>query len=183
VAEVTYWFRATNSHPEWLRQTGAAIGCAAAVVPWDDPDFRRASWVEIYVGSVNSNRPRVGAVTEEVVSFRAASRGTIDSVDGALRSLGSSRAVKVTREDPSIREALARFAFLYEGALLRFGWWGPSNEQSFGTYTGLRVMCPRDEREDAELVSAFSSPDAVARLSAFYARAVGRPGRTRSLLP
>ena len=27
---VTFWFRATDEHTEWLRQTGAAIASAAA---------------------------------------------------------------------------------------------------------------------------------------------------------
>jgi hypothetical protein len=171
---VTFWFRATDDHTEWLRQTGAAIASAAAVIRWDDAAFRCTPWVEVYVGSVTGRRKRVGLVTEEGVSFRATDLPTLARVESALGHLGTSRALRVTRRGPGAEQRLAQFGFLYGGAFLRFGWWGETNERSLSNFTGLRVMCPRDQQEDTELMSAFWRPDAAVRLSAFHARALLR---------
>ena len=171
---VTFWFRATDDHTEWLRQTGAAIASAAAVIGWNDADFRCTPWVEVYVGSVTGEREHVGVVTEEAVSLRAADPPTLDRMGSALGHLGTSRAIRVTRSGPRAEQRLAQFGFLYDGALLRCGWWGETNERSLSNFTGLRVMCPRNQREDTELVSAFYCPDAAARLSAFHARGLLR---------
>lgn len=178
---VTYWFRATDDHRqpsvEWLRQTGAAIAAASSVVPWKSAEVRLRPWVEVYVGSVTAHPWLAHQGTAEGVSFRADDPTTLDRILDALRHLGASRGIAITCDDAVAENWLARFALLYRGKLLRFGWWGRSNERSLRNYTGLRTLCARDEVEDARLLSAFGGEDAAATLSAFHATAMRRCAR------
>jgi hypothetical protein len=181
VNNVTYWFRPTDDHREpfveWLRQTGAAIAAAASAISWDDGAFSRRPWVEVSVGTVQRHPTIPRAVTTEGVSFCAEDLGTIGRIESVLRHLGASRSVAVIREDPVARESLAPFAFLHGRALLRFGWWGPENEDALRNFTGLRAFCASDHEEDARLLTLFGRADSANALAAFHAHAIARAVR------
>lgn len=104
-----YWFRpcddAASPSVEWHRQVGVAIAAAAGALAGCEENV-----IEIYTGTITGHPDmrRLGLVTAEVVSFRGTGSGL---VEGALRGLGSSRQVTVTRDDAVSLVRLAQFGF------------------------------------------------------------------------